>query len=104
MKFYDNVMEFKEMMESDKSEILEHYPQLAYAWENYIKDLEEILKSGKPHFHCPVNGYDCPYYTNTPQNCMCTLENPMEECDDFYSAWGDDCDPEDYTDYDLVED
>lgn len=51
------------------------------------------------HFHCPVNGWDCPYYTDTPQKCLCTLENPIEECDDFYSVWGD-CDPEEYTDED----
>lgn len=48
------------------------------------------------HFHCPVNGWDCPYYKD---GCLCTLENPIEECDDFYGMWGD-CDPDDYTDYD----
>ena len=48
------------------------------------------------HFHCPVNGWDCPYYKD---GGLCTLENPIEECDDFYGMWGD-CDPDDYTDYD----
>lgn len=51
------------------------------------------------HFHCPVNGWDCPYYKDIPEPCMCSLENPIEDCDDFYSVWGD-CDPYDYTDYD----
>lgn len=53
------------------------------------------------HFHCPVNGWDCPHYKDHDEDpnhgCLCTLENPIEECDDFYAMWGD-CDPEDYTD------
>lgn len=51
------------------------------------------------HYHCPVNGWDCPYYKDSEgeEYCLCTLENPIENCDDFYSMWGD-CDPEDYTD------
>lgn len=47
------------------------------------------------HFHCPVNGWDCPYYTDTPQPCMCTLEDPFH---DFASMWDED---DDYADYDL---
>lgn len=56
------------------------------------------------HFHCPVNGWDCPYYKNTAiiegkeEHCLCTMENSYEECDDFYAMYGDDCAPEDYTD------
>ena len=44
------------------------------------------------HIHCPVNGWDCPYYTNHPQNGCCSLKYPFEECDDFASFWdeGDD--------------
>ena len=44
------------------------------------------------HIHCPVNGFDCPYYTDYNHHCRCTLENPMEECDDFATMWdeGDD--------------
>ena len=38
------------------------------------------------HIHCPVNGFDCPYYKNT----ICTLKNPFEECDDFASMWDKD--------------
>lgn len=52
------------------------------------------------HFHCPVNGWDCPYYKDSPQECMCTLENPYRDCDDFWSVW-DGCEPEEYTDDDL---
>ena len=43
------------------------------------------------HFHCPVNGWDCPYYKSTvnvdgkEEHCLCTMENPYEECDDFYA-------------------
>lgn len=72
------------------------------------------------HFHCPVNGWDCPYYVDSTviegevEYCLCGMGlpnpekygfdlevsgmNPIVECDDFYSMWGA-CDPEDYTDY-----
>lgn len=56
------------------------------------------------HYHCPVNGWDCPYYKDTDtiegeeEFCLCSLSDPIAECDDFYSMWGD-CEPEDYTDY-----
>lgn len=46
----------------------------------------------KKHIHCPVNGWDCPYYSNSPIPCQCTLEDPLHECDDFAVMWdeGDD--------------
>ena len=48
----------------------------------------------KRHIHCPVNGWDCPYY----KKGICTLENPWYECDDFASQWDEDdeywCDEE----------
>ena len=53
----------------------------------------------KGHVHCPVNGWDCPYFSCAPIPCQCTIENPMEECDDFYSMWGDCEDEEEYTCY-----
>lgn len=50
------------------------------------------------HFHCPVNGWDCPYYAHsTLHPCMCRLDNPMEDCDDFANAW-EGAEPEVYTD------
>ena len=55
------------------------------------------------HFHCPVNGWDCPYFKNEikindqKETYICTLEDPMSDCDDFYGMWGD-CEPDDYTD------
>ena len=44
------------------------------------------------HIHCPVNGWDCPYYTDENHPCRCTLEDPMQDCDDFATFWdeGDD--------------
>ena len=39
------------------------------------------------HIHCPVNGWDCPYYSDSPIPCQCTLEDPMNECDDFATMW-----------------
>ena len=40
------------------------------------------------HFHCPVNGWDCPYYKNKE----CGLEDPHADCDDFASMWDKDDD------------
>jgi hypothetical protein len=51
------------------------------------------------HIHCPVNGWDCPYYTNKNHPCRCTLENPMEDCDDFATFWDE---GDDYIDDDWV--
>ena len=42
------------------------------------------------HYHCPVNAWDCPYYSNLPIPCQCKLENPYEECDDFANMF-DEC-------------
>ena len=40
------------------------------------------------HFHCPVNGWDCPYYKDEADHpCQCTMEDPMAECDDFAYSW-----------------
>ena len=51
------------------------------------------------HYHCPVNGWDCPYYKYQigEEFCLCIIDNPIDECDDFYAMWVD-FDPEDYTD------
>lgn len=50
------------------------------------------------HYHCPVNGWDCPYFEDQPNhNCVCTLENPMDECDDFAGSW-EGSEPDEYTD------
>lgn len=38
--------------------------------------------------YCPVNAYgDCPY---CDQRCVCHVENPVEDCDDWMSLWGED--------------
>ena len=56
------------------------------------------------HFHCPVNGWDCPFYrdmgfvANVEEHCLCDLSNPYEECDDFFCIWKGNS-PEEYTDY-----
>lgn len=49
------------------------------------------------HIHCPVNGWDCPYYTDDDHPCRCTLKHPNLDCDDFYVMYGDD---EDFIDDD----
>lgn len=42
----------------------------------------------KPHYHCPVNGWDCPYWNDG----VCKLDNPYDDCDDFASIWDEDDD------------
>lgn len=43
------------------------------------------------YFHCTVNDWDCPYYKNEiiikgqKRTGVCTLEDPMSDCDDFFS-------------------
>lgn len=50
--------------------------------------MKQVIK----HIHCPVNGWDCPYYTDENHPCRCTLADPMKDCDDFAIFWeeGDD--------------
>ena len=47
------------------------------------------------HFHCPVNGWDCPCFVDRQnlgeeeyEYCLCGLgfegSNPYEECSDFF--------------------
>ena len=50
------------------------------------------MKQVVKHIHCPVNGWDCPYYTDKNHPCRCTLADPMKDCDDFAVFWdeGDD--------------
>lgn len=49
------------------------------------------------HIHYPVNGWDCPYYTDENHPCRCTLADPMKDCDDFAAMWDED---DDYIDND----
>ena len=56
--------------------------------------------AGRKHIHCPVNGWDCPYYTDEGHPCRCTLEDPFNDCDDFASFWEED---DDYIDTDWEE-
>ena len=49
------------------------------------------------HIHCPVNGWDCPYYTDENHPCRCTLADPMKDCDDFTTMWDEN---DDYIDDD----
>ena len=52
------------------------------------------------HIHCPVNGWDCPFYTSEPQEGCCAIypeNDPYEECDDFACVWDRD---DDYVDDD----
>ena len=51
------------------------------------------------HIHCPVNGWDCPYYTDHNHPCRCTLADPMKDCDDFATFWDE---GDDYVDDDWI--
>lgn len=52
----------------------------------------------KGHVHCPVNGWDCPYWK---ENNICSMypdADPIEECDDFIFFW------DNYDDYVCYDD
>ena len=57
--------------------------------------MKQIVK----HIHCPVNGWDCPYYTDENHPCRCTLADPLKDCDDFGVFWDE---GDDYFDDDWV--
>ena len=59
-----------------------------------------MAKERKGHIHCPVNGWDCPYYKEKGICGMYPDADPLLECDDFYFFWGDD----DSMDYICYED
>ena len=53
------------------------------------------------HIHCPVNGWDCPYWKEGNICTMYPTDDPYEECDDFYAMWHEwdgesETTPEDY--------
>lgn len=50
------------------------------------------MKYKVKHIHCPVNGWDCPYYTDNEHPCRCTIDDPTTECDDFASMWDEEDD------------
>ena len=58
------------------------------------------------HYHCPVNGWDYPYYKDrdivegVEEFHLCTIDgDPYEECDDFFGMWGEDVPSLEYTDF-----
>lgn len=41
-------------------------------------------------FYCPVNGWDCPYWKKDGTCAMVDeSDDPVKECDDAYTFWGD---------------
>lgn len=40
----------------------------------------------KKRIYCPANGWDCTYW----KDGICTIENPIEECDNFGYFWDED--------------
>lgn len=55
------------------------------------KDVLIRLKNGTPkpfgHIHCPVNGWDCPYFDANGCCMMYPDSDPLKECDDFAVFW-----------------
>lgn len=40
--------------------------------------------------YCPLNEWDCPYYSNKGYCMMYPSSNPIDECDDFASVVDED--------------
>lgn len=64
-----------------------------------------MARKGK-HYHCPIRAFDCPYYCDSDTICgeeeysLCKMDgNPYADCDDFWGAYGEDAEHDDYTDY-----
>ena len=57
-----------------------------------IGEVQPIVSNLTKHIHCPVNSWNCPYYSDG----ICTLDDPMSDCDDFAGAWGEDTTPDEY--------
>ena len=38
-------------------------------------------------YNCPVLDWECPYFN--PEGCVCKLDDPKADCDDYYAAVGD---------------
>ena len=55
----------------------------------------------KGHVHCPVNGWDCPYYGKHGMCKMWPESDPLNECDDFGFFWNEE---DDYICYEDHED
>ena len=44
-------------------------------------------------YNCPVLDWECPYFN--PEGCVCKLDNPKVDCDDYYAVVGDEEDDDD---------
>lgn len=54
-----------------------------------------MTKEKPSTIYCPSGAFDCPYYQ---KNGVCTIGDPLSECDDFGAYY------ESYEDYDAEED
>jgi len=53
-----------------------------------MRDIKKGTYNGE-FTYCPVNGYDCPY---CDKNCVCHIDDPCKDCDDFnffFPTWAD---------------
>ena len=44
-------------------------------------------------YNCPVLDWERPYFN--PEGCVCKLDDPKTDCDDYYAAVGDEEDDND---------
>ena len=44
-------------------------------------------------YNCPVLDWECPYFNS--EGCVCKLDDPKTDCDDYYAAVGDEEDDND---------
>ena len=53
-----------------------------------MRDIKKGTYNGE-FTYCPINGYDCPY---CDKNCVCHIDDPCKDCDDFnffFPTWAD---------------
>lgn len=61
-------------------------PEMGYIPKSVVVEAFEKVSfdiQKKEQVFCPTQDCSCPYY----KNGICTIKNPMEECDDFASCY-----------------
>ena len=54
----------------------------------YTRNQEKKGNDKMKTYYCPTYDTSCPYCKG--DDCICTIGNPLEECDDYYYYNGED--------------
>lgn len=92
MKF-DIVVRDSASYEFDTKDIsIEKAKEKALEWFSERKAEIHVIEEKRGHIHCPVNGWDCPYFDANGCCMMYPDSDPLKECDDFAVFWDEEDD------------